>query len=75
MVEHTIQENNHILVHASVSKGENVMKAGSDIHKGEHILKQHTLLTSHEIGVLAALGMNKAEVFKRPKVAIISSGA
>ena len=75
MVEHTVQKDNRILVHTSVSKGENVMRAGSDIRKGERILKKGTPLTSHEIGVLAALGLGKVEVFKHPKVAIISTGA
>jgi putative molybdopterin biosynthesis protein len=75
MVEQTVQKDKRLLVHASMSKSENVMKMGSDIHKGEHILKQGAPLTSHEIGVLAALGLDKIEVFKRPKVAIISSGA
>jgi len=75
MVEYTVQKDEHIMVHSAVSKGENVMKAGSDIPKGETVLRRRTVLSSHEIGVLAALGMERVEVFKRPKVAIISTGA
>jgi len=75
MVEYTVPKGKQIIVHAAESKGENVMKAGSDIHKGEVILKKGMVLTSHEIGVLAAVGIGRVEVFKRPKVAIISTGA
>jgi len=75
MVEYTVQKDGQIMVRSSVSKGENVMKAGSDIRKDETILRKGTALSSHEIGVLAALGIDRVEVFKRPKVAIISTGA
>lgn len=75
MVEYTVQKDEYIMVNNAVSKGENVMKAGSDIRKGEVTLKRGTVLSSHEIGVLAALGIDRVEVFKRPTVAIISTGA
>jgi len=75
MVEYTLQKDERILVQSAVSKGENVMKAGSDISNGETILKKGAILSPHKIGVLAAIGTNKVEVFKRPRVAIISTGA
>ncbi|MCK5562569.1 molybdopterin biosynthesis protein, partial [Candidatus Bathyarchaeota archaeon] len=56
MLEYVVQKNNTVFTHRSVSKGENVMKVGSDIHKGEVILKKSQTLSSREIGVLAALG-------------------
>jgi len=74
MVEYSTRKNDNILVHSSVSKGENVMKAGSDIHKGETILKKAQRLSSREIGVLAALGLTEVDVYKRPRVAILSTG-
>lgn len=75
MLEYVVQKNNTVFMHRSVSKGENVMKAGSDIHKGEVILKKSQTLSSREIGVLAALGFAQVNVYKRPRVAIISTGA
>jgi len=75
MVEYTVQKDEHIMVNSAVSKGENVMKAGSDIRKDETILKKGMALSSHEIGVLAAVGVDRVEVFKQPQVAIISTGA
>ncbi|MGD8506179.1 MAG: molybdopterin-binding protein [Candidatus Bathyarchaeota archaeon] len=75
MFEDIVKKENAVFVHTSVSKGENVMKAGSDIHKDETALRQGQILASYEIGVLAALGITNVKVYKRPKVAILSTGA
>jgi molybdenum cofactor synthesis domain-containing protein len=75
MLEYVVQKNNTIFTHRSVSKGENVMKAGSDIRKDEVILNKSQPLSSREIGVLAALGFAQVNVYKRPRTAIISTGA
>lgn len=63
-----------ILVTRPVSSGENVSYAGSDLARGEVALRGRTLLTSREIGVLAALGYSVVPVFRKPTVAIISTG-
>ncbi|KPV62238.1 MAG: molybdopterin biosynthesis protein MoeA [Candidatus Bathyarchaeota archaeon BA2] len=75
MVECSIRRNDTIFIHRPVSKGENVMEAGSDIHKGETILRKGQRLASREVGVLAALGLTEVDVYKRPKIAVISTGA
>jgi molybdenum cofactor synthesis domain-containing protein len=75
MVEYSIRRDDTIFIHRPASKGENVMEAGSDIHKGETILRKGQRLASREIGVLAALGLTEVDVYKRPKVAVISTGA
>jgi len=74
MLEYVIRRENSVSMHRPVSKGENVMKAGSDIEKGKIVLKKGQTLSSREIGVLAALGLTQVEVYKRPKVAILSTG-
>ncbi len=75
MLEYAVREDKTIFIHRPVSKGENVMRAGSDIRKGEAILKRGQRIYSREMGVLAALGITQAAVYKRPKVAVISTGA
>lgn len=74
MFEHTVGKDANVILYRPVSKGENIMKAGSDIKKGDTILKKGQTLSSWEIGVLAALGLAKVEMYKRPKVAVISTG-
>jgi putative molybdopterin biosynthesis protein len=75
MIEYTERKGDSVLVRQAVSHNENVMKAGSDIRKGETVLKKGILLSPYEVGVLAAIGCVKVEVFKRPAVAIFSTGA
>jgi putative molybdopterin biosynthesis protein len=75
MIEYTERKGDSVLVRQAVSHGENVMKAGSDICKGETVLKKDTSLSPYEIGALAAIGSVKIKVYKRPIVAIFSTGA
>ena len=74
MIEYTTQQEDTILVHRPVALSENIMTAGSDIHKNEQVLKKDQLLDSRRIGVLAALGLTEISVYKIPKVAILSTG-
>ena len=57
-----------------LTAGENVSYAGTDIARGETILRAGQYLTSREIGVLAALGLSELTVYRRPRVAIFSTG-
>jgi len=75
MLEHVVQKGNIVPTHSAVSKGENVMKAGSDVRKGAVALKKGQTLSSREVGVLAALGSTQVNVYKKPRVAVISTGA
>ncbi len=74
MVEDTHRQDSEVLVYSSVTKNENVQKKGSDIKNGEIILKAGQTLGSREIGVLAALGKSKIQVYKVPTVAVLSTG-
>jgi len=74
MVEYTSVEGEVLKVFRAVSKGENVMPAGSDIMAGEAVLRSGIVLTPRESGVLAALGLGEVNVFKKPRVAVISTG-
>lgn len=75
MVEDAERESDVLSVYKAVTKDENVMKKGADIKKGEIVLKAGQVLGASEIGVLAALGLNKVKVFKVPVVAVLSTGA
>ncbi len=74
MVEHTEREDNYVHVLRAVAKDQNVMKVGADIRKDETILKTGQLLTSREVGVLAALGICNIGVYAVPRVAVLSTG-
>jgi putative molybdopterin biosynthesis protein len=74
MVEHTEPAGETIRVSRPVAPGDNVTFAGSDIGRGEVVLRLGDLLTSRETGVLAAIGLGEVEVFRRPRVAVVSTG-
>jgi molybdenum cofactor synthesis domain-containing protein len=74
MVEDTDKEAAELRVYRAVTKDGNVMKRGTDVKKGETALKAGQVLGASEIGVLAALGLTKAKVFKVPVVAVLSTG-
>ncbi len=54
--------------------GQFVSYAGSDIARGETLLRRGTRVGSREIGMLAACGLAEVEVVRRPKVAVLSTG-
>jgi molybdopterin molybdotransferase len=63
-----------VRIYKPVAPAENIMLAGSDIKRGEEIVKSETTLTPRETGVLAACGIKEVFVRKKPTVAIISTG-
>jgi molybdenum cofactor synthesis domain-containing protein len=74
MVEDTEREESELHVFEAVTANENVMRKGSDIKKGELVLKKGQVLGSSEIGVMAALGLTEVKVLKIPIVAVLSTG-
>ncbi len=54
--------------------GQFVAFAGSDIARGETLLRKGTVLSSREIGMLAACGIVTVNAVKRPRIAILSTG-
>lgn len=78
MVEYTETEPRSaapsITVRRAVAAGEQITFAGTDIAQGETVLRAGQILTSREIGVLAAIGRAEVEVYRQPIVAILSTG-
>lgn len=63
-----------LLLYKPVSKGQNIVYIGDDIKKGDIVLKKGRVMDAGAIGTLAALGISKLEVYKRPRFYIISTG-
>jgi putative molybdopterin biosynthesis protein len=76
MVEHTEvrRGGRELEIARAAVPGENVSYAGTDIAKGETVLRAGQLLTSREIGVLAAVGLAEVSVYRKPRIAILSTG-
>jgi putative molybdopterin biosynthesis protein len=58
----------------AAAAGQFVSYAGSDIARGETLLRRGTRIGSREIGMLAACGLAAVDVVRRPKVAVLSTG-
>lgn len=58
----------------AVSVLENVIQVGDDVRKGTVVLGAGRRLTPQDIGFCAGLGITGLNVFKKPKIGIISAG-
>ena len=77
MIEQTeLFESNplRIELRRAASPGQFISYAGSDIARGETLLRRGARIGSREIGMLAASGLARIEVVRRPKVAVLSTG-
>jgi putative molybdopterin biosynthesis protein len=74
MIEYTDADAGQVAVRRPVAPGANITFAGTDIGRGETVLRRGEGLTSRETGVLAALGLAEVAVVRRPRVAIVSTG-
>jgi len=74
MVEYSEVDGGELLLYRPVAPGANIQGAGADMRMGETVLRAGQVLTTRELGVLAALGLDRVQVARRPRVAIISTG-
>ncbi len=75
MVEHTESiDAETIEVYKSAAPGQHVIARGEDMHSGDGVLHRGQRLRPQEIGLLAAVGRTCPEVFRRPRVGILSTG-
>ena len=75
MVEYTDETDGGLVeIHRAVSPGQNVIQIGDDIKKGEPVFSQGRRLRGHDLGALTGVGIGSITVYKRPRVALISTG-
>lgn len=75
MIEHTEKlDDENLMVYKSISFYENMILKGDDIKAGEIALNKGKKITPEAVGVLAALGISKVKIYKKPKFYIISTG-
>jgi len=75
MVEHSEEiDDLSVEIYKSVAPLQHVIDASEDFSKDEIVLAKGTLIRPQEQGLIAGLGISQIEVYKLPKVGIISSG-
>ncbi len=75
MVEYTAEHPDGTLeVRRPVAPGENVLAPGEDVGRGQALFPAGTRLRPQEIGLIAALGITRLTTYRKPRVAILSTG-
>jgi molybdopterin molybdotransferase len=74
MVEQTEAAGGKIQFLKPVEKGDNIRPAGEDLKKGDIVLRAGHVIRPQEMGLLSSAGCARVKVFRRPRVAILSTG-
>jgi molybdopterin molybdotransferase len=76
MVEHTslLAEGNFVEVRHSVSAGENFVPRGAEARAGQRLLDRGRRLDHAGVAIAASLGKSQVQVFRKPRVAVLSTG-
>jgi len=74
MVEYTSLSGNRVRITRSVSSGDNIVPAGSEARAGQELLDAGVGMDYGTIALAASVGLESVSVFRRPHVAILSTG-
>ena len=74
MVEYTSLSGQRVTVTRAVASGDNIVAAGSEARKGQVLLHHGTRMDYGAIASAASVGLQSVSVFRRPEVAILSTG-
>ncbi len=74
MIEQTQPGQGAIDIRRAATPGQFISSAGSDMARGETVLRAGIEITAREIGMLAACGVAQVIVSRAPRVAILSTG-
>jgi molybdopterin molybdotransferase len=74
MVEHTTRDGNTVATERPPKPGEFINPAGAECKAGDIIVPTGTRMDFVHVAALAMVGANQARVYRRPKVAILSTG-
>lgn len=74
MIEDSEELMDEILINKGISQYSNMILKGSEIKKGELVIKKGEIIKQGHIGVLASLGIENIKVKKKKKFTIISTG-
>ncbi|MEM2648589.1 MAG: molybdopterin molybdotransferase MoeA, partial [Candidatus Bathyarchaeia archaeon] len=74
MAEFAEEKGGEVLIYRAAHPLENISLRGEDIRKGDVVIREGEILTPAKTGVFAALGLRKALVYQKPRVAVIPTG-
>lgn len=74
MVEYTSLSGQRVTVTRGIASGDNIVAPGSEARKGQVLLHHGTRMDYGAIALAASVGLQSVPVFRRPEVAILSTG-
>ena len=74
MVEQTTESDGVVTLESVPRPGDSVHRRGQDVFIGQDVLSPGTVLGAAEIGLLATVGRTRVRVYRRPVVAVLSTG-
>ncbi len=74
MQEVTESEGEQVTIFEGVEPDENVRFTGESVKQGDLVMSQGKLIRPQEIAMFASLNRSEVAVYKRPKVAVVSTG-
>jgi molybdopterin molybdotransferase len=74
MIEHVEEVGELLNVFRQIAPGENVIRAGDDVNRGELVIAAGHRLRPQDLGVLASVGKTEITVYGKPVVAVLSTG-
>ncbi len=74
MLEHARRVGDRLEVYRPVASWENVDRAGMDYRRGSVVLRRGRMLRAQDVAALLMLGVTSVRVYRRPRVAVLSTG-
>ncbi|WP_420405784.1 gephyrin-like molybdotransferase Glp [Nisaea sp.] len=74
MQEDCALKNGFVEFYRPPAPGENIRRAGSDLKRGTVLVSAGTRIEARHTGLLAASGYSAVNVYRRPRVALLSTG-
>lgn len=74
-LELACETENVVTIMEPTSKGRYIVRRGSEVKKGEVVLRAGEAITPNSVAIPAAFGYAKIKVAKRPRVAVLSTGS
>ncbi len=73
-VEFTQEKDGKVYILKEFKKGANIRLRGEDVREGEPVLRKGQEVRGYEVGMLAFVNRTVVEVYRKPRVVILSTG-
>ncbi len=70
----TLSDSGQLKLSQKVDKGQFIRGCGTDVRKGQTVLKKGRRLRPEDLGLLASVGVGSVPVFQRPKALVLTTG-